>query len=244
LTDGEKNDTASDFDGRRTRFRQYDSPEVIDAYLQRLEAGWPERKEIAAHITEQIVKQVEKEEQAALTILELCCGPGQLAKTLLQRLPTVQYTGIDLSPSFLTFAEQQLKSNSARVTLVEADLNDAEWPNALVPIPQEHQDNSVNDCITDSGSIYFDAIVSMQSLHDVGDEAVIARIYRQAKEHLLPGGFLLNADLVVPVGEELPKNPGRRSIPRHLELLTEAGYAEPRCTLARGNFGAVLGWNR
>jgi hypothetical protein len=81
-------------------------------------------------------------------------------------------------------------------------------------------------------------------LHDVGDDAAISRVYGLAKTLLLPGGFFLNADLVVAAGEELPQNPGRRSIARHLELLHAHGYQEPRCTLALGGFGTVIGWTR
>jgi hypothetical protein len=50
----------------------------------------------------------------------------------------------------------------------------------------------------------------------------------------------VNADLVVAPGEELPDNPGRRSIGRHLELLQAHGYSTVACTLAAGGFGVLV----
>ena len=228
-TNSSATNNAADFDGRRARFRQYESPAAIDAYLQRLAREWPERAEVADHIAQQNAAL----KVATPTVLELCCGPGRLAQTLFQHLPTLRYTGVDISPPFLAYAQQHLTAHAAQVTLRELDLSDPTWSRVVV-----------NAAADPAGAAQFHAIVSMQSLHDVGDEAVLARIYQQAETLLLPGGFLLNADLVVAVGEDLPNNPGRRSIPRHLALLAREGYDTPRCTLARGNFGAVVGWKR
>lgn len=226
LADRSASDNPADFGGRRERFRRYEEPVEIVAYLQRLATGWPERTMVAEHIT-QLLAALPVE---APHVLELCCGPGQLARRLLERLPTIHYTGVDISPPFLAYAREQLAPHAARVTLLESDLSEPTWLSVLdkagLPAAQFH------------------AIVSMQSLHDVGDEEVIARLYQQAQALLLPNGLLLNADLVVAAGEELPKNPGRRSIPRHLALLAAQGYAEPRCTFAQGNFGCVVAWRR
>jgi SAM-dependent methyltransferase len=215
----------SDFAARRARFRQYDTSAAVESYVQRLSREWPERTEIAHHITQQIANLAIP--QAA--VLELCCGPGWLAQTLLTTLPTIDYIGVDISPPFLAFAQAHLALHAARVALVEADLNEAAWPALFA-------EQGVGG--------RFHAIVSLQSLHDVGDDAAISRVYGLAKTLLLPGGFFLNADLVVAAGEELPQNPGRRSIARHLELLHAHGYQEPRCTLALGGFGTVIGWTR
>ncbi|MCP4360348.1 MAG: hypothetical protein GY796_20260, partial [Chloroflexi bacterium] len=83
-------------------------------------------------------------------------------------------------------------------------------------------------------------IVSMQSLHDLGDEAAVNRIYGLAKSLLVPGGLFLNADLIVPPQQDKPGNPGRRSISRHLELLQAQDYRQVTCTLARGEFGCFV----
>lgn len=210
------------FAQRRERFRAYEDPATVTAYLQRLEREWPERTEIADYIAAQIAQLATAEPH----VLELCCGPGRLAHTILDKVPAVQYTGVDISPPFLAFARQQLLAHASAITLHELDLSTDDWPTDL----------------QQQGHGHFDAIVSLQSLHDVGDAMVIERIYRQAKLLLRPGGFFLNADLIVAEGETLPNNPGRLTIPRHLALLEAAGYEQIHAPLAPGGFGVVVGF--
>jgi len=212
----------TDFSERRARFRHYESAEAIVAYQQRLDTEWPERTQIIQHMADLITAL----QQPQPHVLELCCGPGRLAESLLTTVPNLHYTGVDISPPFLDFARQRLAAYTEQVQLLEADLNDTPWPELLAP-PSNHR--------------RFHAIVSLQSLHDVGDEAAISRVYGLAKELLAPGGVLLNADLVVAEGEELPNNPGRRSISRHLDMLRQQGYHSVACTLAAGSFGCVMG---
>ena len=213
-----------DFNERRARFRQqYGTPEAILAYRQRLETQWPERAQIAQHIAELILALGQPQAQ----VLELCCGFGRLAEFLLAAIPDLHYTGVDVSPPFLDFARQQL-AIYPQVQLLEVDLNDATWPRL----------------VTSAGQARFQAIVSLQSLHDVGDESAVSRVYALAKPLLVPGGFFLNADLIVAEGEVLPNNPGRLPIARHLQLLREHGYGDVACTLATGGFGSVIGWHR
>ena len=210
------------FADRRARFRHYDSPGAVTAYLDRLANGWPERPQLAQHI----IQTISRLAPAAPRVLELCCGPGWLAAQLLVAFPTMQYTGVDLSPPFLAFAQEALALHANRVNLVEIDLNQIDWPDQMT---------------TPDGPPQFDAIISLQSLHDVGDEEVIGRLYGLAKGLLTPGGLFLNADLVIPAGEQRPDNPGRLPIARHLNLLTAQGYRSPQCTLTVGNFGTVIG---
>ena len=213
------------FADRRARFRHYDSPGAVTAYLERLANGWPERPQIAQHI----IQMISELGLAAPRVLELCCGPGWLAAQLLAALPTMHYTGVDLSPPFLAFAQETLVLYTNRVNLLEVDLSYVEW---------------VDQLMTKVGTTQFDAIISLQSLHDVGDEQAIAQLYGLAKGLLAPGGLFLNADLIVPPDEPRPDNPGRLPIARHLALLTAQGYQSPQCTLAVGNFGCVIGRQR
>lgn len=211
-----------DFNARRERFRQYEDAEAVRAYLQRLETQHPER----ATVIQQIIDQVNGLREQTPQVLELCCGPGRLAESLLTAVPNLHYTGVDLSPPFLAFARQRL-STYPGLTLLETDLSNDHWPQLIA---------------TQTVGGLFHAIVSLQSLHDVGDEAAVSRVYGLAKPLLRPGGFFLNADLIVAEGEELPNNPGRRSIARHLDLLRGHGYHQVACTLAVGGFGCVMGW--
>ena len=215
----------ADFQARRARFRQqYPDAEAIMAYLRRLETNWPERAtQLIPHLTGLVAGLGQTQPQ----VLELCCGPGRLAATLLATVPHLHYTAVDLSPPFLDFTRQQLAAYGERVALIEADLSQESWPTLVAAPGNEGR---------------FHAIVSLQSLHDVGDATTIGRVYGLARQLLLPGGFLLNADLTVPAGEEMPDNPGRLSIVRHLDLLREQGYVQVDCTLTAGDFGCVIGW--
>lgn len=218
----------ADFAARRARFRQqYPDDAAITAYLQRLATNWPERVTLIQHITDTVAGLGQTQPQTQPHVLELCCGPGRLATTLLSTVPNLHYTAIDLSPPFLDFARQRLADYAKRVTLIEADLSEESWPTLVSAQGKGGR---------------FHAIVSLQSLHDVGDQTAISRVYGLAKQLLLPGGCLLNADLIVDAGAELSDNPGRLPIAQHLDLLQDQGYANVACTLAVGGFGCVIGW--
>jgi len=204
-------------------FHQHKTPAEVAEYVRSLNQRWPIRPQIMVHIA----AQVKALPVAAPHVLELCCGTGLLAETLLDALPTARYTGIDFSQPFLDAARARLDRFADRATLIQADLNRAAWLNLL-------KAHGADGC--------FHAIVSMQSLHDLGGEPQVNRIYRLARDRLLPDGLFLNADLIVQPGEELPDNPGRRSIARHMELLESHGYCNVACTLERGGFGCVVGF--
>jgi SAM-dependent methyltransferase len=175
-----------------------------------------------------IAAQIDKLGVPQPAVLELCCGAGLLAETLLPALPTARYVGIDVNPPFLDTARARLEPWQERVTLLCADLNGETWPQELA----------------DAGApARFDAVVSLQSLHDLGGEPEVARMYAMAQSVLRPGGLFLNADLIVAPGQELPDNPGRRSVVRHLALLNDCGYTNTAFTLEVGDFGVVVGFS-
>lgn len=206
-----------------SRFHKYDTPQAVAAYVDRLNNSNPERQQIMDHIAAQIAAQGKEN----AVVLELCCGAGLLAWTLLDTHPNLQYVGVDFNPPFLNAARERLNSWPERVTLLCADLNRDAWPQQLI------DDGAPEDV---------DAIVSMQSLHDLGGEPEVANVYARAQRLLRPGGLFLNADFIVAQGEELPNNPGRRSVPRHLELLTQHGYTNATCSLETEGFGVVQGF--
>jgi hypothetical protein len=105
-------------------------------------------------------------------------------------------------------------------TWLEADLNEDSWQAQIV--------QPVN------------AFVSLQSLHDLGDEAAVARIMRLAAQHLAPQGQFVYADMLA---EEVPPanpNPGKLPVTRHLDLLRAAGFSSVACTWTTGVFGCFL----
>jgi SAM-dependent methyltransferase len=206
----------------RPSFRDLKTAADVAAYTAGMEERWPARPEVMHHI----VEQVGVLSFAPLHLLELCPGAGVLAEQLLHQLPTLHYVGIDSSPPMLAYGRARLAAWGKRATIFAADLNTDGW---LAQVAEQGADGK------------FHAIVSLQSLHDLGGEAEVDRIYGLARALLVRGGLFLNADLIVAPGEELPNNPGRRSIGRHLELLQAHGYNEVSCTLAAGGFGVLVG---
>jgi len=199
-------------------FRDLRTPEDVAQWLAGLKENWPQREEVMAHIAQQIEALPFPDPH----VVELATGPGLLAEFLLTKLPQITYTGLDFSELLLRVARERLEPFGTRSRLMWVDLNKDEW---LAQVPNDNQ-----------------AIVSMQSLHDLGGEPQVDRIYGLARTLLAPGGLFLNADLVTPPGQDKPDNPGRRSISRHLELLKAHGYARVACTLALGDFACVVGF--
>ena len=196
--------------------RNLDNAADIVQWTARLDREWPERPEIIRHIIDQIGALP----FPTIEVVELGSGAGQLAEALLSALPQVRYTGLDRSELLVTYGRERLASFGDRATFLQANLNEAAW---LEQLPEQIQ-----------------AVVSIQSLHDLGGEAEVDRIYRLSKGLLSSGGLFLNADLIVPPGQDKPDNPGRRSVPRHLELLRQHGYERVACTLTQGEFGCFV----
>jgi SAM-dependent methyltransferase len=199
-------------------FQNLKTPEDIVQWTAQLNRNRPERAEIIRHIIDQVAALP----FPAAQVVELGCGSGQLAEALLVALPQVHYTGVDDSKLLVTYTRERLALFGSRATLIQADLNEAA---GFERLPEQ-----------------LHAIISMQSLHDLGGEAEVDRIYGLSQGRLVSGGLFLNADLIVPPGEDKPDNPGRRSIPRHLELLRRYGYQNVACTLERGEFGCFVGF--
>jgi SAM-dependent methyltransferase len=199
-------------------FRDLRTPDDVGIWVAGLNERWPQRGEVIQHIHEQLSALPFPQPQ----VVELCTGPGLLAEALLSNSAQLIYTGFDSSELLLNAARRRLKPFEGRVRLVRADLNNDEWLAQL--------------------SVKVQAIISMQSLHDLGGEAQVNRIYQVARSLLAPGGLFLNADLVIPPGQDNPDNPGRRSIARHLELLKSHGYEQVACTFERVDFACVVGF--
>jgi cyclopropane fatty-acyl-phospholipid synthase-like methyltransferase len=206
----------------RPSFRNLQTADDVASYTEGLAERWPARATVIDHI----VDQVQTLAADPLHVLELAPGAGVLAERLLQTFPQLRYVGIDSSIPMLAYVRQRLDPFGERAAILDHDLNGESWQGHLAEYGEEGR---------------FHAVVSLQSIHDLGGELQVERIYTLVRTLLLPGGFFLNADLIVQPGEELPDNPGRRSIVRHLELLQAAGYGEVSCTLETGGFGVVIG---
>lgn len=199
-------------------FRDLRTQEDVTEWSAGLQTRYPERAEIMQHIA----AQLKALPFPAPQVVELAPGPGLLAEVLLSELAEMRYIGLDSSELLLAFARTKLTPFDRRTGLIQADLNTDHW---LEQLPDE-----------------IHAIVSLQALHDLGEEIHLNRIYGLARRLLVPGGLLLNADFVVRPGQDNPEQPGRRSILRHLELLQAHGFERVACTLEPGSFGCLMGF--
>jgi SAM-dependent methyltransferase len=141
-------------------------------------------------------------------VVELGIGPGYMARHILQRDKTISYEGLDFSNVFFDIARETVGDMLPRVTLTKADLMDQSWPNRLSKDP---------------GSI-----ISTWALHDLGGQQAVADVYARCYETLPTGGVLVNGDFIKPDGTTFDYEPGRFEVGRHLELLRNAGFRDPK----------------
>ncbi|MBG0852565.1 class I SAM-dependent methyltransferase [Streptomyces spinoverrucosus] len=109
-------------------------------------------------------------------VLDLACGTGTITARLLARFPDATSTGIDLDPALLTIARGTFDGDD-RVTLVEADLKDPDWPTRL---PHET----------------YDAVLTATALHWFHAEPLQA-LYGRLAGLVRHGGVFMNADHMI-----------------------------------------------
>ncbi len=140
--------------------------------------------------------------------VELGIGPGYLARHILERNEMISYEGVDFSEVFFEIAKETVGELMHRVTLTTADLLDQSWPQNLTRTPG--------------------AIISTWTLHDLGSQQAVADVYARCHETLPEGGVLVNGDFIKPDGTSWDYEPGRFEIGRHIELLRQAGFSDPK----------------
>ena len=142
-------------------------------------------------------------------VLELGIGPAYFAERLLRQRTDLQYEGLDFSQPMLDLAAERLRPFGRRVTLTAGDLVQGDWTTCVQrPVG---------------------AIVSTWALHDLGAEERTAKVYADCYRLLEWGGILMNGDFVKPEDTTHDYEPGRFTVPRHLELLAEAGFSRCQC---------------
>ncbi len=102
------------------------------------------------------------------SVLELGGGPGLLAEAILSQADAT-YTLVDFSPPMLEMARARVSSLQCELR----DLRDATWTAGLGP---------------------FDAIVTMQAVHELRHKRRAPRLYEQVHALLVPGGLFVVCD--------------------------------------------------
>lgn len=112
-------------------------------------------------------------------VVELCCGAGELARLLLERLPVARVLALDGSPTMLAQTRETCAAHADRLELQPFDLAAHGW-RALQPAP--------------------DAICSSLAVHHL-DGAQKQQLFGDLHAALRPGGVFVLADLIRPVSE-------------------------------------------
>lgn len=195
----------------------------IQQWEARLNREWPQRLQVAQHVAERVAALRLPQPQ----VLELACGAGFLGAVLLRAVPNLRYLGFDHAAPLLDYVRARLAAldveqhGSAAISLYSFDLTTDAW------IAWLHQ-HAVGG---------LDAVVSLQSIHDVGDAAAQATLHRRVRMVLRPGGLFAYADLLL---DPARPHPRRLSAAQHIALLREAGFAQAQCTLQTGDFGCFV----
>jgi cyclopropane fatty-acyl-phospholipid synthase-like methyltransferase len=173
--------------------------------------GWADRFVPTAprlQLFDLILDQISQRSVQNPHVLELGIGPGYMARHILERNQTITYEGLDFSEVFFEIARETVGDMLHRVTLTRADLMNQSWPENLSKRP--------------------DAIISTWALHDLGGQQAVADVYARCYETLPEGGVLANGDFIKPDGTTWEYEPGRFEVKRHLELLRDAGFSDPK----------------
>jgi SAM-dependent methyltransferase len=185
------------------KLHQFHDRDYAEGWSQRF-TPTPERLKLFDTIIDRLAEAV----LPSRHVVELGVGPGYLAERLLARFPDITYEGVDFSEPMLELARRRLSAHAERVKLTQADLLGTDWTLKL--------SRPVGAC------------VSTWALHDLGGEAQTAKIYGDCRSVLPSGGLLIDGDFVKPERTAREFEPGRFPVARHLELLTEAGFRNPR----------------
>lgn len=122
-------------------------------------------------------------------VLDLCCGAGSMAKTVLQNIPTARVTGVDADPWLLELARRT--SDPSQTSWLRRDLRSSTWSDGI---------NGPFCAVTfTTAAHWFDA-----------DE--LGTLYGQISNLLAPGGMLFVADIIPDFDTDLPL--GRMSLSR------------------------------
>ncbi|MCY3554901.1 MAG: class I SAM-dependent methyltransferase [Gemmatimonadetes bacterium] len=218
----------------------FTGPDYIDAWTKDLDRRWPERAAMADCVVRTLVgwrgewrehHQVESpgsDHLAMIRLLELGVGAGGLVHTVLSaffdgsesgKISSVEYTGIEVEPALVLHVDELLEESGHQDSrLIQADLRGDGWTCGLSP---------------------FDAIFTLQTLHDLGGVDALEAVYRPAYGLLAPGGILVNADFVVPFEKDDPERPRRLPVETHQGLLSRLGFVDFRCGLRRGKMACM-----
>jgi SAM-dependent methyltransferase len=154
-------------------------------------------------------------------VLDVGSGPGFLAEQILTRCDVASYHLFDFSPHMLALSRARLARFADRVHFHEGSFLDQGWWRAL-PGP-------------------FDAILSLQAVHEVRDARRIPQLYAELKLLLNDNGMMLIADQV---NDEARNEEHFLSAGEHEDALRAAGLEAVRQAYAAGDLALFVAASR
>lgn len=189
-------------------------PDVAAKWAAEAEGKRPHRAEIRRIIAERVAEAGRARvvdaarlgilDAAKLRVLELGSGPGWLAETILDTCDVDDYVLFDFAQPFLDMAKQRLGD---RARYVLGNFLDPDWPSLL------------------EGP--FDAIVAMQSTHELRHKRRLPALYTQARTLMRPGSVLVVSD-----HEPTDPRPLCATTAEQFAAMTAAGLAAPTVVAA------------
>jgi tRNA (cmo5U34)-methyltransferase len=141
---------------------------------------------------------------AALRAIDLGIGTGYFTECFLNKFPNSGVLGIDGAPAMIELAKARLKSSESRVKFVTGDFR------------------KLQELAPDAGAV--DVIFSAYALHHLS-RSDKETVLRHVVELLAPGGWFVNADLIVADSPELES---RLQQIRIAGIVERAGGADSR----------------
>ncbi len=156
------------------------SPSLVDGYLRSVRKGVP-LAQIQLDVMMRVIagpgEDYAQSERPVHSFLDLGCGDGILAATILEKYPSAKGTLVDFSTPMLQAALSNLQAFSSSLHVSSADYTDPGW----------------FDIISAHGP--FDVVVSGFSIHHHSDP-IKRQIYIDIFDLLVPGGVFVNIEHV------------------------------------------------
>ncbi len=135
-----------------------------------------------------------------LRVLELGSGPGHLAREIVTRCDIAEYVALDFAQPMHDLARAHLGELASRITFITRDFRDPSWT---------------------AGLALFDAVVTLQAVHETRHKRKALPLLAAARTVLRPGGVLLYADHYYEPGKNADLMLGRDE---QRDVLRAAGY--------------------
>ena len=153
-------------------------------------------------------------------VLDIGSGPGFLAARVLTEGDVASYHLFDFSPRMIELSRERLDAFGDKTVFHKGSFLEDGWWRSL-PGP-------------------FDAIVSLQAVHEVRESSRIPRLYGELGLLLRPGGTILIAD---EVNEANKQEEHLLTRDEHQAALTNAGFESVRIVYEEGDL-AMFGGSR